>query len=40
MPSISNLDLNVKLSNFHLEALPAEQLGFLTPIGDKKCFRE
>ena len=36
LPSISNLDLNVKLSNFNLEALPAEQLGFLTPIGLKK----
>jgi len=36
LPSISNLDLNVKLSNFNLEALPAEQLRFLTPIGVKK----
>ncbi|WP_371115526.1 translocation/assembly module TamB domain-containing protein [Microcoleus sp.] len=36
LPSISNLDLNVKLSNFNLEALPAEQLGFLRPIGLKK----
>ncbi len=36
LPSISNLDLNVKLSNFNLAALPTEQLGFLTPIGDKK----
>ncbi|MGB8689639.1 MAG: translocation/assembly module TamB domain-containing protein, partial [Microcoleus sp.] len=36
VPSISNLDLNVKLSNFNLEALPAEQLRFLTPIGVKK----
>ncbi|MEP6515764.1 translocation/assembly module TamB domain-containing protein [Microcoleus vaginatus] len=30
-PSISNVDLDVKLANFNLEALPAEQLGFLTP---------
>ncbi|MGB7892150.1 MAG: translocation/assembly module TamB, partial [Microcoleus sp.] len=29
-PSISNVDLDVKLANFNLEALPAEQLGFLT----------
>ncbi|MEZ2303642.1 MAG: translocation/assembly module TamB domain-containing protein [Microcoleus sp.] len=36
LPSISNLDLNVKLANFNLEALPAEQLGFLRPIGLKK----
>ena len=36
LPSISNLDLNVKLSNFNLEALPTEQLGFLRPIGLKK----
>ncbi|MDQ2096243.1 MAG: translocation/assembly module TamB domain-containing protein [Tychonema bourrellyi B0820] len=36
LPAISNLDLNVKLSNFNLEALPTEQLGFLRPIGDKK----
>ncbi len=35
LPSISNLDLDVKLSNFNLEALPAEQLAFLTPIGVK-----
>src|SRR4028118_33061 len=28
-PSISNLDLDVRLANFNLEALPAEQLGFL-----------
>ncbi|MEG4027762.1 MULTISPECIES: translocation/assembly module TamB domain-containing protein [unclassified Microcoleus] len=34
-PSISNLDLDVKLANFNLAALPAEQLGFLSPIGDK-----
>ena len=35
LPSISNLDLNVRLSNFNLAALPTEQLGFLTPIGVK-----
>ena len=35
LPSISNLDLNVKLSNFNLAALPTEQLGFLRPIGLK-----
>ncbi|MEG5047220.1 translocation/assembly module TamB domain-containing protein [Microcoleus sp. B4-C1] len=34
-PSISNLDLDVKLANFNLEALPAEQLAFLRPIGLK-----
>ncbi len=35
LPSISNLDLDVKLSNFNLEALPTEQLAFLRPIGLK-----
>ncbi|WP_293130330.1 translocation/assembly module TamB [Microcoleus sp. bin38.metabat.b11b12b14.051] len=35
LPSISNLDLDVKLSNFNLEALPAEQLAFLRPMGLK-----
>ena len=35
LPSISNLDLNVKLANFNLEALPTEQLGFLRPMGLK-----
>jgi translocation and assembly module TamB len=35
VPSISNLDLDVRLANFNLEALPAEQLGFLRPIGLK-----
>ncbi|MEG4915941.1 translocation/assembly module TamB domain-containing protein [Microcoleus sp. B7-D4] len=35
VPSISNLDLDVKLANFNLEALPAEQLAFLRPIGLK-----
>ncbi|MEG4970381.1 translocation/assembly module TamB domain-containing protein [Microcoleus sp. B6-A1] len=34
-PSISNLDLDVQLANFNLEALPAEQLAFLRPIGLK-----
>ncbi|MEG3926382.1 translocation/assembly module TamB domain-containing protein [Microcoleus sp. T3_D1] len=34
-PSISNLDLDVKLANFNLEALPTEQLAFLRPIGLK-----
>jgi len=37
VPSISNLDLDVKLANFNLEALPAEQLGFLTPMGVKNA---
>jgi translocation and assembly module TamB len=37
LPSISNLDLDVKLSNFNLEALPAELLAFLTPIGVKNA---
>ncbi|TAE05228.1 MAG: translocation/assembly module TamB [Oscillatoriales cyanobacterium] len=36
LPSISNLDLNVKLSNFNLEALPTEQLAILRPMGLKK----
>ncbi len=40
LPSISNLDLDVKLSNFNLEALPTEQLGFLEPIGSKNASRE
>ena len=35
LPSISNLDLNVRLSNFNLAALPTEQLAFLRPIGLK-----
>jgi len=35
LPSISNLDLNVKLSNFNLESLPTEQLAILRPIGLK-----
>ncbi|MBD0339686.1 MAG: translocation/assembly module TamB domain-containing protein, partial [Microcoleus sp. Co-bin12] len=30
VPSISNLDLDVRLANFNLAALPTEQLGFLT----------
>ncbi len=37
LPSISNLDLNVKLANFNLEALPTEQLGFVTPMGVKNA---
>ncbi|WP_293157618.1 translocation/assembly module TamB [Microcoleus sp. bin48.metabat.b7b8b9.023] len=37
LPSISNLDLDVKLSNFNLEALPAEQLAFLRPMGLKNA---
>ena len=37
VPSISNLDLDVKLANFNLEALPAEQLAFLTPMGVKNA---
>ncbi|MEG4231986.1 translocation/assembly module TamB domain-containing protein [Microcoleus sp. Pol11C3] len=36
-PSISNLDLDVRLANFNLAALPAEQLGFLTPMGVKNA---
>ncbi|MEG3895227.1 MULTISPECIES: translocation/assembly module TamB domain-containing protein [unclassified Microcoleus] len=36
-PSISNLDLDVKLANFNLEALPAEQLAFLRPMGLKNA---
>ena len=35
VPSISNLDLDVRLANFNLEALPTEQLAFLTPMGVK-----
>jgi translocation and assembly module TamB len=35
VPSISNLDLDVRLANFNLAALPAEQLGFLTPTNVK-----
>ncbi|MEG4057797.1 MULTISPECIES: translocation/assembly module TamB domain-containing protein [unclassified Microcoleus] len=38
--SISNLDLDVKLANFNLEALPAEQLGFLSAIGDKNSSQQ
>ncbi|MEG4633162.1 translocation/assembly module TamB domain-containing protein [Microcoleus sp. AR_TQ3_B6] len=37
VPSISNLDLDVRLANFNLEALPAEQLAFLTPMGVKNA---
>ncbi|MEG4200194.1 translocation/assembly module TamB domain-containing protein [Microcoleus sp. Pol12A5] len=39
-PSISNLDLDVKLANFNLEALPAEQLGFLSTIADKNSSQQ
>ncbi|MEG4292705.1 translocation/assembly module TamB domain-containing protein [Microcoleus sp. C2C3] len=35
VPSISNLDLDVRLANFNLAALPAGQLGFLTPANVK-----
>ena len=37
VPSISNLDLDVKLANFNLEALPAEQLGFLCANAHISC---
>ena len=37
LPSISNLDLDVKLSNFNLEALPAEQLGKVSAIALKNA---
>ncbi|MEG4576079.1 translocation/assembly module TamB domain-containing protein [Microcoleus sp. N3A4] len=40
LPSVSNLDLNVKLSNFNLAALPAEQLAFLSAIGDKNSSQQ
>ncbi|MCU0544274.1 MAG: translocation/assembly module TamB domain-containing protein [Oscillatoriaceae cyanobacterium Prado104] len=40
LPSIENLDLNVRLSNFNLAALPLEQLEFLSPIGDKNSSEE
>ena len=36
-PSISNLDLDVRLANFNLAALPTEQLGFLRPMGLKNA---
>ncbi|UNU22864.1 translocation/assembly module TamB domain-containing protein [Microcoleus vaginatus] len=39
-PSISNLDLDLKLANFNLEALPAEQLGFLSTIADKNSSQQ
>ncbi|MEG4215445.1 translocation/assembly module TamB domain-containing protein [Microcoleus sp. Pol14C6] len=39
-PSISNLDLDVRLANFNLEALPAEQLGFLSRIADKNSSQQ
>jgi translocation and assembly module TamB len=37
VPSISNLDLDVRLANFNLEALPAEQLGFLCANAHISC---
>jgi translocation and assembly module TamB len=40
LPSIENLDLNVRLSNFNLAALPLEQLEFLRPIGLKNSSEE
>ncbi|MEG4024578.1 translocation/assembly module TamB domain-containing protein [Microcoleus sp. S13C4] len=39
-PSISNLDLDLKLANFNLQALPAEQLGFLSRIADKNSSQQ
>ncbi|MEG4516342.1 MULTISPECIES: translocation/assembly module TamB domain-containing protein [unclassified Microcoleus] len=39
-PSISNVDLDVKLANFNLAALPAEQLGFLSTIADKNSSQQ
>jgi translocation and assembly module TamB len=40
LPSISNLDLDIKLSNFNLEALPAEQLAFLSTVADKNSSQK
>ncbi|MEG4345442.1 translocation/assembly module TamB domain-containing protein [Microcoleus sp. A003_D6] len=40
LPSISNLDLDVKLSNFNLAALPAEQLAFLSTVADKNSSQQ
>ena len=40
LPSISNLDLDVKLANFNLEALPAEQLAFLSTVADKNSSQK
>ncbi|MEG4939125.1 translocation/assembly module TamB domain-containing protein [Microcoleus sp. F4-D5] len=40
VPSISNLDLNVKLANFNLEALPAEQLAFLSTVAGKNSSQQ
>ncbi|MEG4109263.1 translocation/assembly module TamB domain-containing protein [Microcoleus sp. S13_C5] len=39
-PSISNLDLDVKLANFNLQALPAEQLGFLSTMAGKNSLQQ
>ncbi|MEG4495668.1 translocation/assembly module TamB, partial [Microcoleus sp. F10B5] len=40
VPSISNLDLDVRLANFNLEALPAEQLAFLSAISGKNSSQQ
>ncbi|MEG4395315.1 translocation/assembly module TamB domain-containing protein [Microcoleus sp. BROC3] len=40
VPSISNLDLDVRLANFNLEALPAEQLEFLSAIANKNSSQQ
>ena len=40
LPSISNLDLDVKLANFNLEALPAEQLAFLSTVAGKNSSQQ
>ncbi|MEG4860247.1 translocation/assembly module TamB domain-containing protein [Microcoleus sp. K1-B6] len=40
LPSISNLDLDIKLANFNLEALPAEQLAFLSTIAGKNSSQQ
>jgi len=40
LPSISNLDLDIKLANFNLEALPAEQLAFLSTVAGKNSSQQ
>ncbi|MEG4506452.1 translocation/assembly module TamB domain-containing protein [Microcoleus sp. F6_B4] len=40
LPSISNLDLDIKLANFNLEALPAEQLAFLSSIAGNNSSQQ
>jgi translocation and assembly module TamB len=40
LPSISNLDLDIKLANFNLQALPAEQLAFLSSIAGKNSSQQ